>query len=221
MNSFLILKHKRQATFRIIFLIAIVAFHMTSPSLSHTGEDFGQALSQAALERTKHTVRYDGSYRSISYPNGDVPDHTGVCTDVLIRSYRTLGIDLQQLVHEDMKAHFKSYPKNWGLKKTDSNIDHRRVPNLQVFFSRKGKSLKVTNNSKDYKTGDLVTWKLNNNLPHIGIVVNRRSKDGKRPLIVHNIGLGPQQEDMLFDFTITGHYRYVGGWYPKQKSRHE
>ena len=196
--------------FGIVCLLTVAGFPIASPITSYADKDFGQALSQAALERTKHFVTYNGSYRKISYPNGDVPSYFGVCTDVVIRSYRALGIDLQQLVHEDMKARFKSYPKNWGLKRTDTNIDHRRVPNLRVFFTRRGQSLKVTHNSKDYKTGDLVTWKLNNNLPHIGIVVDRRSKDGKRPLIVHNIGYGPQLKDMLFDFTITGHYRYTG-----------
>ena len=135
----------------------------------------------------------------------------------MIRSYRALGIDLQQLIHEDMKAHFRSYPKNWGLKRTDTNIDHRRVPNLQVFFTRRGQSLKVTHNPGDYQPGDLVTWHLDNNLPHIGIVVDRRSADGKRPLIVHNIGDGPKLEDRLFAFKITGHYRYTGG----ESSTHE
>jgi hypothetical protein len=193
----------------ILFLISM-AFSMMSPVSSFGERSFGQSLSQAALERTTHTVRYDGSYRSISYPNGDVPENTGVCTDVVIRSYRALGIDLQKQVHEDMKAHFNSYPKNWGLKRTDTNIDHRRVPNLQVFFSRRGQSLKVTHNPKDYQAGELVTWMLPNNLPHIGIVVDQRSDDGKRPLIVHNIGAGPKLEDRLFEFKITGHYRYTG-----------
>ena len=210
LSTFLISKQNRPRTFGIVFLLAIVSFYTVVPNPSYGGKDFGQTLSQAALERTKHFVIYNGSYRKISYPNGDVPAYFGVCTDVVIRSYRVLGIDLQKRVHEDMKAHFKSYPKNWGLKRTDTNIDHRRVPNLQVFFTRKGQSLKVTHNPRDYKTGDMVTWKLNNNLPHIGIVVDRRSEDGKRPLIVHNIGFGPQLEDMLFDFTITGHYRYTG-----------
>ena len=181
-----------------------------SPVLSCGEKSFEQSLSQAALERTTHTVRYDGSYRSLPYPNGDVPANTGVCTDVVIRSYRALGIDLQKQVHEDMKANFNSYPKNWGLKRTDTNIDHRRVPNLQVFFSRRGQSLKVTQNPKDYQPGDLVTWMLPNNLPHIGIVLDRRSEDGKRPLIAHNIGAGPKLEDRLFEFKITGHYRYTG-----------
>ena len=208
--SFLISKRNLQGTLGFSFLLAVVALCIVTSNPAYGGKDFEQALSQAALERTKHFVIYNGSYRKISYPNGDVPSHFGVCTDVVIRSYRSLGIDLQKLVHEDMKAHFNLYPKNWGLKRTDTNIDHRRVPNLQVFFTHKGQSLKVTQNPKDYKTGDLVTWKLNNNLPHIGIVVNRRSENGKRPLIVHNIGLGPQLEDMLFDFKITGHYRYTG-----------
>lgn len=209
-NNFLILGYNRQGILGIIPLLVVAAVRLATPSISYGGADLSQALSQAALEPTTHTVRYDGSYRSLPYPNGDVPANIGVCTDVVIRSYRILGIDLQKQVHEDMKAHFKSYPKNWGLKRTDTNIDHRRVPNLQVFFTRKGQSLKVTHNPKDYQPGDLVTWMLDNNLPHIGIVVNRHSKDGKRPLVVHNIGAGPMLEDRLFAFKITGHYRYSG-----------
>ena len=166
-------------------------------------------LSQAALERTQHTVRYDGSYLSIQYPNGDVPPNIGVCTDVVIRAYRTLGIDLQQLVHEDMRAHFNLYPKNWGLKRPDTNIDHRRVPNLQTFFTRHGLSLSPSLVASHYLPGDLVTWMLPGNLPHIGIVVDKYTVDGTRPMIVHNIGQGPQLEDMLFDFQITGHYRFL------------
>lgn len=204
-----ILKPNRSWFSGIIYLMAVVSLSMVAPNFSYGDSDFKRALSKAALERTTHTVRYDGRYRSITYPNGDVPGNTGVCTDVVIRSYRALEIDLQQLVHEDMKAHFKSYPKNWGLKRTDTNIDHRRVPNLQVFFTRKGQSLKVTHNPRDYQPGDLVTWLLNNNLPHIGIVVDQRSIDGERPLIVHNIGDGPKLEDQLFAFKITGHYRYT------------
>lgn len=204
--------------FFLILLVAFVTGNLVSPDISHGDPHFAQALSQAALERTTHNVRYDGRYRALSYPNGDVPDDTGVCTDVVIRSYRALGIDLQKQVHEDMKAHFGSYPKNWGLKRTDTNIDHRRVPNLQKFFTRKGQSLQVTRNPRDYQTGDLVTWMLPNNLPHIGIVVDRRSRDGRRPLIVHNIGAGPKLEDRLFEFKITGHYRYTG---TRKSSSHE
>lgn len=166
-------------------------------------------LITAAKERLNHLVIYDGSYQSIPYPNGDVDKHKGVCTDVIIRSYRQLGIDLQKLVHEDMQNNFALYPQTWGLTKPDSNIDHRRVPNLETFFKRHGKSLPITNNSKDYKPGDLVTWRLDNNLPHIGIVSDQPASTNKtRYQIIHNIGLGPKQEDMLFDHKIVGHYRY-------------
>lgn len=171
---------------------------------------FEERLVDAALERTKHRVRYDGSYRTIAYPNGDVPDNTGVCTDVLIRAYRALGIDLQRLVHEDMAAHFDRYPSRriWGLARPDKNIDHRRVPNLQRFFARHGASLPVTHHGNDYKPADIVTWMLPGNLPHIGIVSDRVNQQTALPLIVHNIGAGPKLEDMLFDYPITGHYRY-------------
>lgn len=171
-------------------------------------DSFYTKLSTAAISLTKDYVVYDGSYRQIPYPNGDVPENIGVCTDVIIRAYRKLGIDLQKEVHEDMKANFSQYPKNWGLKRTDTNIDHRRVPNLQKFFTRKGASIPVTKNAADYKPGDIVTWMLNDRLPHIGIVVNRKSKDGNRYMIVHNIGRGQELEDCLFDFDISGHYRY-------------
>lgn len=168
------------------------------------------ALIDAAMERTRNTVRYDGAYVSIAYPGGDVPADTGVCTDVVIRSYRALGIDLQQLVHEDMVANFDAYPSRriWGLSKPDSNIDHRRVPNLQTFFHRHGVAMPPTDQASDYKPGDIVSWMLPGNLPHIGVVTDVRSTDSERPLIVHNIGEGPQLEDMLFGYPITGHYRY-------------
>ena len=172
--------------------------------------DIQSRLVKAAIERTRHVVIYDGAYQKISYPMGDVSPLKGVCTDVVIRSYRKLGIDLQKEVHLHMRKHFASYPRIWGLKKPDTNIDHRRVPNLQVFFKAKGLSLAVTKNASDYRPGDLVTWMLPNNLPHIGIVVNRKSRDNKRFMVVHNIGLGPRMEDMLFDYKITGHYRYNG-----------
>ncbi|EGU55926.1 hypothetical protein VINI7043_27365 [Vibrio nigripulchritudo ATCC 27043] len=167
-------------------------------------------LVDAAMERTEHFVIYDGSYVSIPYPNGDVAPNKGVCTDVIIRSYRTLDIDLQKRVHEDIKAHFDQYPSKriWGLSRPDKNIDHRRVPNLQAYFKRHGESLRVSQKGTNYKPGDIVTWMLPGNLPHIGIVVDQRSEDGERPLIVHNIGFGPKMDDMLFDYQITGHYRY-------------
>lgn len=179
------------------------------PALAAASPSEGD-LVDAAVDRTKHTVRYDGAYRSIPYPNGDVPADVGVCTDVLIRSYRTIGIDLQRLVHEDMRAAFDEYPRDWGLSRPDTNIDHRRVPNLRRFFERHGASLPVSDNPEDYRPGDIVSWMLPNNRPHIGIVSNAMSEDGKRPLVVHNIGLGPKQDDMLFAFKITGHYRYLG-----------
>ncbi|MEW5757674.1 MAG: DUF1287 domain-containing protein [Pseudomonadota bacterium] len=176
-----------------------------------TAGAFTAALVQAAKEQTRHTVRYDGSYFVIPYPNGDVPANVGVCTDVVIRAYRKIGVDLQKEVHEDIAANFASYPskKIWGLARPDRNIDHRRVPNLQRFFERFGESLALTSEARNFRPGDLVTWNLPRNLPHIGIVVDERSHDGARPLIVHNIGSGPKIDDMLFDFEITGHYRYM------------
>lgn len=173
-------------------------------------DEFATRLVDAAMDRLSHNVIYDGSYRRIDYPNGDVPDHIGVCTDLVVRAYRAVGIDLQQAVHEDMKANFPAYPKVWGHSGPDANIDHRRVSNLQVFFERKGMMLGESPNAEDYRPGDLVTWVLPGNLRHIGIVVNRRSSDGRRPLVVHNIGDGPELDDVLFEFPITGHYRYDG-----------
>ncbi len=171
--------------------------------------DFANRLVKSAHFRTTLDITYDGSYHSIKYPNGDVPANIGVCTDVIIRSYRTLGFDLQKLVHEDMKSNFDKYPSKriWRMKSTDKNIDHRRVPNLQVFFSRKGKVLKKSKLKSDYRPGDIVTWMLPGNLPHIGIVSDKKTAD-RTPLIIHNIGLGPRLDDMLFHYKISGHYRY-------------
>ena len=175
---------------------------------------FYQRLIKSALERTESKVIYDGRYRYIKYPWGDVPKSRGVCTDVVIRSYRKLGIDLQQLVHEDIKKHFNLYPsrKKWGLRKPDTNIDHRRVFNLKVFFQRHGQTLPATYDPLDYHPGDLVTWYLGPKMPHIGIVVDKPSpEDPNRLMVVHNIGSGPKLEDILFSFPITGHYRYQPG----------
>lgn len=172
---------------------------------------FYEKLSDAAISLTKDKVEYDPKYFSIKYPNGDVPKDKGVCTDVVIRAYRKLGIDLQKEVHEDMKANFSKYPKTWGLKKPDTNIDHRRVPNLQVYFTRFGQSLGVSEKASDYKAGELVTWKINGKLPHIGIVTNKKTADGKRNLIVHNVGAGQVLEDCLFKYDLTGHYRFQLG----------
>ena len=165
-------------------------------------------IANAALELTKDKVTYDPSYFSIDYPNGDVPKGKGVCTDVVIRAYRKLGIDLQKEVHLDMKRNFSKYPKIWGLSSTDKNIDHRRVPNLMKFFSRYGIVKKKTKNAKDYIPGDIVCWNLGGAITHIGIVSSKKSRDKKRYLIVHNIGAGQVLEDCLFSFKIIGHYRY-------------
>ena len=178
-------------------------------SLSVAGQtDYGNKVATAAEELTKDKVVYNGTYFKVPYPNGDVPKPYGVCTDVVIRTYRKLDIDLQKEVHEDMKAHFSEYPNNWGLKKTDTNIDHRRVPNLRCFFSRKGLSLIVSQNAVDYLPGDIVSWQLDNGLTHIGMVSKTKTQDKKRYLMVHNIGAGQVFEDCLFSFKITGHYRY-------------
>ena len=175
-----------------------------------TVKTFEEKLSEAAISIIDPSIDYDPAYFSIKYPNGDIPANKGVCTDVIIRTYRKLNIDLQKEVHEDMIANFSKYPnlKKWGMKKTDTNIDHRRVPNLEVFFERKGTKLPISEDSKDYKTGEIVTWMINNKLPHIGIVTNKKSEDGKRNLIVHNVGGGQVLEDCLFEYEIVGHYSY-------------
>ena len=174
---------------------------------------FAEKLSNAALGRLRARVRYDGSYFKIGYPNGDVPANRGVCTDVVIRSYRKLGIDLQKEVHKDMASSFGSYPnyKKWGLSKPDTNIDHRRVVNLRRYFTRHRAKLSITRNPADYKAGDVVTWHVPpGKSPHIGIVVNKASPaDPRRRLIVHNIADGPELADILFAYPITGHYRYT------------
>jgi uncharacterized protein YijF (DUF1287 family) len=178
--------------------------------------EFTRLLVAAAIERTHHAVRYDSAYVGIPYPGGDVPADTGACTDEIIRSYRAVGVDLQKEVHEDMVQNFDLYPAKtrYHARHTDTNVDHRRVPNLMVFFERKGESLPVTNRPEDYVPGDLVTWNLAWNLggdvPHIGIVIDQKSSQSGRYLLVHNIGAGPKMEDVLFQWKITGHYRYFG-----------
>ncbi len=182
-----------------------LAIGLVTPGFSQ--DTFYKTLADSALTLTQDRVTYDPSYFSIDYPNGDVPEGKGVCTDVVIRAYRKLGIDLQKEVHEDMKAHFDLYPKNWGLKNPDRNIDHRRVPNLMTFFERYGTVKPITQNPSDYHPGDIVCWNLGGGITHIGIVVNRKSPGG-RYKIVHNIGAGQVTEDVLFDSKIIGHYRY-------------
>ncbi len=192
-----------------VYTLFILCLFALAPFQAHA-ENFATRLNSAALERINHDVVYDGAYFNIPYPNGDVPADKGVCTDVIIRAYRTLGIDLQKLVHEDMKENFSTYPAHWGLTKTDTNIDHRRVPNLRTFFKRHGEELSIARSGAAYQAGDLVTWNLNpnGNLPHIGIVTDKTSPETGFPMIVHNIGAGPVLEDILFKFAITGHYRY-------------
>jgi uncharacterized protein YijF (DUF1287 family) len=171
---------------------------------------FLRQFAAAALDRTQHAVRYDPAYIRLTYPGGDVPADTGVCTDEVIRAYRAVGIDLQKEVHEDMAANFSTYPTKWHRQSPDANIDHRRVPNLIVFFTRKGESLPITDHAEDYAPGDLVTWDLGRGLTHIGMVVDRKTLFTRRYMIVHNIGAGPKLEDVLFAWKITGHYRYFG-----------
>jgi len=194
------------------FILLICASVLAQGAATHSGpQDFWRSLVSAAIERTNHTVRYDPAYVRIPYPGGDVPSDVGVCTDEVIRAYRAVGVDLQKEVHEDMEENFSAYPRKWKWfsGKPDSNIDHRRVPNLMVFFRRKGEALPITDLAWDYHPGDLVTYDLGGNVPHIGIVVDRKGKSG-RYMIVHNIGQGPKMEDVLFNWRITGHYRYYG-----------
>lgn len=188
------------------------ALAQTRPLESAAQQKFLQQLVAAANDRTNHFVRYDPAYVRLAYPGGDVPADTGVCTDEVIRSYRAVGVDLQKEVHEDIVANFELYPRKWHQTEAhaDSNIDHRRVPNLMVFFSRRGVTLPITNRAEDYLPGDLVTWDLGGGVPHIGIVVDRKSPQTGRYMVVHNIGQGPKMEDVLFSWKITGHYEYFG-----------
>jgi uncharacterized protein YijF (DUF1287 family) len=186
--------------FSIIIFVALGLVSSAQVSIS--------PLAEAAESLTKQEVVYDPSYFSIPYPNGDVPSDRGVCTDVVVRAYRKVDVDLQRLVHEDMKANFHLYPKIWGLQSTDKNIDHRRVPNLMTFFERKGESLSLSKNLKEYRPGDIVCWRLEGNLTHIGIVSKTKVRNSNRFMLVHNIGAGQILEDVLFSYKIIGHYRY-------------
>ena len=200
---------------RIIKMTIILHLGLLGITNSYANDNFRNSafsfdLVNAAIERLSHTVKYDGSYREIPFPWGDVPDNIGVCTDVVIRSYRKLGIDLQERVNADMLVSFNQYPNlaKWDRTAPDTNIDHRRVLNLRVFFTRNGSAKPITNNANDYWPGDLVTWDIMPGMPHIGIITHKVSNDKKRPLIVHNMGKGPKLEDILFTMKITGHYRY-------------
>jgi uncharacterized protein YijF (DUF1287 family) len=195
-----------------VALICAAAIAQTHPAEPVSRQELTKKLVAAAKDRTHHVVRYNPAYVRIPYPGGDVPADTGVCTDEVIRAYRAVRIDLQKEVHEDMEQNFSAYPRKWRwmTSHTDTNIDHRRVPNLMVFFSRKGDTLPITQRAEDYAPGDLVTWNLGGGVPHIGIVVDQKSPSSERFLIFHNIGQGPKMEDVLFQWKITAHYRYFG-----------
>jgi uncharacterized protein YijF (DUF1287 family) len=192
-------------------LALVFCFLAALAATSHAEVTPARSLVNAARAQIGVTLRYDPSYQRIAYPGGDLPLERGVCTDVIIRAYRSLGIDLQKLVHEDMRAHWNTYPHpaQWKLKRPDTNIDHRRVPNLAAFFRRHGTTIAASRDPQNYRPGDLVVWELPYGLPHIGIVADRTSAAGT-PLVIHNIGSGAKMDDVLFAFTITGHYRYSG-----------
>lgn len=195
---------------KLLTILLTCVTHLFCPLLSS-----GQAIAKpsaaemisAARKQIGVTTTYDPAYVSLAYPKGDVPQDRGVCTDVVIRAMRAVSFDLQELVHVDMKKNFSAYPPSWGLRTTDANIDHRRVPNLMTFFQRRGFSLPITKNPDDYQAGDLITCLVAGKLPHIMIVSDKKGASGQR-LIIHNIGQGTQEEDRLLDFPITGHYRW-------------
>ena len=182
----------------------MLAIFMAAPH-AHSQPD----LVSAAQDRLKASVQYDASYAALDYPGGDVARDKGVCSDVIIRSYRAaFGFDFQKAVHEDMRNDFSAYPNRWGLKRPDKNIDHRRVPNLETFLKRQGATRPLSQKASDYETGDIVTFRLGGSLPHIGIVSNKRSREGT-PLIIHNIGAGPQEEDVLWAYQLYAHFRFI------------
>ena len=190
--------------------LALALLLLAQPAVLQAESTFSDRLAAAALAQLEHRVWYNPSYYRIPYPNGDVPDSIGVCTDVIIRAYRRVGGDLQRLVHEDIV----SSPRSYGITRPDASIDHRRVPNLVRFFRRKGAALTVSNSAKDYHPGDIVAWQLAPGLTHIGIVVWESDSLAKTPMVVHNIGRnmrGPDLEDCLFNWPVIGHYRYDGG----------
>ena len=193
------------AAARVGCLLALLLAIGTASAGSDLPGAWPDALVAAARGQVGVTTGYDGSYARLDYPGGDVPRERGVCTDVLVRAYRALGADLQVLVHEDLGANWARYPHAWGAA-PDRNIDHRRVPNLETFFRRHGEALPVSTRAADYATGDIVSWRLANGLPHIGIVSRA---DPEAPLVVHNIGQGAREEAVLFAYRIVGHWRYA------------
>ena len=194
------------------FVATALSVAETRPASGNPRQEFLDKLVAAAIERTNHSVKYVSAYVHLDYPGGDVPADTGVCSDEIIRAYRAVGVDLQKEVHEDLVKNWSKYPpkSKWHQEHPDPSIDHRRVPNLMVFFSRKGESLPISSRAEDYSPGDIVTWDLGGDVPHIGLLVNVGSKESGRLLIVHNIGQGPKMEDVLFRWKITGRYRYFG-----------
>lgn len=193
----------RSALLTVLMIIPISAW-------ADSGADAGlEAIVSSARERTLAEVRYDPKYVRLSYPGGDVPADTGVCTDVVIRTFRNaFAFDFQKAVHEDMKLNFSAYPKSWGLSKPDKNIDHRRVPNLETFLRRQDAAVPITSNPEDYLPGDIVSWRLGGRIAHIGIVSDKKMSDGT-PLVIHNIGQGPVEENILWIPEMTGHFRFV------------
>ncbi len=188
---------------RLVFLSLLLLFPVVAQA-----DSAAEAIVSSARERTLADVTYDPKYVKLTYPGGDVPANTGVCTDVVIRTFRNaFNFDFQRAVHEDMRANFKSYPNHWGLKSPDRNIDHRRVPNLEVFLKRQGAAVPLTDNAEDYLPGDIVSWRLGGRISHIGIVSDKKTVDGT-PLVIHNIGAGPVEENILWIPEMTGHFRF-------------
>ncbi len=186
--------------FLVLLLLVSVALAQTNPKV--------QKVVQAAISQVGVTVMYDPAYSKLAFPMGDVPLERGVCTDVVIRAFRAVGIDFQALVHQDMTTKFRAYPRLWGLTRPDSNIDHRRVANLEVFLTRRGKAIKLSKNGRDYRAGEIISWTLPNGRLHIGVVTEKFEPSGQRPLIVHNIGSGAQLEDVLFAWDLRYRYYY-------------
>lgn len=193
------------------FKTLVLLFWALLASASARAQSDVERMLSAAQDQVGVTILYAPSYQRLDYPGGDVPRDRGVCTDVLIRALRAVNVDLQVDVHRDMKAHFEAYPAIWGLKTPDPNIDHRRVPNLERYLQRVGKGLPIGDDPAPFLPGDFVSWRLDRGQPHIGMVANDLSTDGKRHLIIHNIGDGVQVEDVLFEWRMTGHFRYFDG----------
>ena len=187
--------HRRAALFGLI----------AAPAVAQT-PNFGVRVALGAEARTRRVEIYDPAYRAIAYPMGDVPDDRGVCADTVVRAFRAADVDLQQLVHRDMAAAFSAYPKIWGLRRPDANIDHRRVPNLETFFTRKGASLGREVDARALLPGDLISWRIP--VPHIGVVSTQSARG--RPLMVHNVGAGSRLEDVLYEWPVQGWFRWRG-----------